>query len=127
MGVNEMGKRLAMLRAQTEESQRDLADVLHVTNAAICRWENSNRGIPAWAIPEICKHYNVSADWFIGLRDKKSGLYECFHCGQNAVSWDADFDFDDYGIDGEGVINTCHCNNCGAHIEYYVGTGEAEE
>lgn len=46
-------------------------------------------------------------------------MYECFHRGARAVIWDADFDFDDYGLDGEGVIHECHCQNCGAEITYY--------
>lgn len=50
-------------------------------------------------------------------------MYECFHCGERAVGWDADFDFSDYGLEGEGIVHTCHCNHCGAHIEYYVPVG----
>ena len=30
------------------------------------------------------------------------GTYECFHCGQRAVVWGADFDPEDYGREGEG-------------------------
>jgi transcription elongation factor Elf1 len=47
-------------------------------------------------------------------------MYECFHCGTKAVIWDADFDFEDYGYDGEGIVHNCHCTNCGAEIEYRV-------
>lgn len=47
--------------------------------------------------------------------------YECFHCGQKSVHWCSDFDFEDYGLlDEEGIIHVCHCDNCGADIEYYV-------
>lgn len=47
--------------------------------------------------------------------------YECFHCGQKSVYWCSDFDFEDYGLlDEEGIIHVCHCDNCGADIEYYV-------
>ena len=47
-------------------------------------------------------------------------MYECFHCGEKSVIWDADFDFADYGEEGEGVIHHCHCTNCGAEIDYYI-------
>ena len=47
-------------------------------------------------------------------------MYQCFHCGQYAVIWGADFDFEDYGLDGVGIVHSCHCSNCGADIEYYV-------
>lgn len=56
-----------------------------------------------------------------------SGFYECFHCGQRAVSWDADFDFSDYGFEGEGIVQNCHCNNCGAEIIYIIPCGEERE
>lgn len=32
-------------------------------------------------------------------------MYECFHCLQKSVIWDSDFDFEDYGYDGEGVVH----------------------
>lgn len=46
--------------------------------------------------------------------------YRCFHCGEETVGWDNDFSFEDYGIEGEGIIHVCHCGNCGAEIEYRV-------
>lgn len=54
-------------------------------------------------------------------------MTQCFNCGQFTVVWEADFDFEDYGIEGEGVIHVCHCDNCGAHIEYYVRSDNEEE
>ena len=55
-------------------------------------------------------------------------MYECFHCGERAVIWDGDFSFEDYGMEGDGIIHVCHCTNCGARIEYYIGldTDESE-
>ena len=47
-------------------------------------------------------------------------MFECFHCGQRSVIWQCDYDFSDYGMDGEGIVHVCHCANCGADIEYYV-------
>lgn len=47
-------------------------------------------------------------------------MYECFHCGERAVYWSSDFDFSDFGLDGEGIIHVCHCGNCGAEIIYEV-------
>ena len=47
-------------------------------------------------------------------------MYECFHCGQRSVCWQNDFAFEDYGYEGEGIVHVCHCDNCGADIEYYV-------
>lgn len=47
-------------------------------------------------------------------------MYECFHCLKRAVIWDADFDFSDFGYDGEGIVHMCHCTNCGAEVEYRI-------
>lgn len=55
-------------------------------------------------------------------------MYECFHCGARAVYWNADFDFDDYGLEGEGIIHECTCGNFGARITYYIAiNGEGED
>ena len=48
------------------------------------------------------------------------GTFECFHCGHRSVVWGSDFSFEDYGLDGEGIIHSCTCSNCGAEIEYRV-------
>lgn len=60
--------------------------------------------------------------WLKDYREliKPRGTYECFHCGNKTVVWDSDFDFSDYGLEGEGVIHVCHCANCGAEIEYRI-------
>ena len=55
------------------------------------------------------------------------GTYQCFHCCTNSVVWDNDFDFEDFGYEGEGIVHMCHCTNCGAEIEYRVSNGTDEE
>lgn len=47
-------------------------------------------------------------------------MYQCFNCLQDTVCWDCDYDFDDFGCEGEGIVHVCHCTNCGADIEYRV-------
>mgnify|MGYP007092167633 CR=1 FL=1 len=54
-------------------------------------------------------------------------MYECFHCGSQSVIWDCDYDYADYGLEGKGIIHTCHCMNCGARIEYYISLDEEGE
>ena len=53
-------------------------------------------------------------------------MYECFHCGCKSVIWDADFTPEEMGYGGEGVVNVCHCENCGAIIHYIVLEEEKE-
>ena len=40
---------------------------------------------------------------------------------------DADFDFADMMLEGEGIVHMCHCFNCGAQIEYYVPIKEESD
>ena len=47
-------------------------------------------------------------------------MFECAHCGARAVIWDCDYDFDDFGYDGEGIVQMFHCCHCGAEIEYDI-------
>lgn len=54
-------------------------------------------------------------------------MYECFNCGHISVIWDCDFSFEDYGLEGEGIVQVLHCTNCGARIEYYIGFDDDEE
>lgn len=64
-------KRLMMLRAEAGESQAYISEVCGVCHASVCRWENGNREIPTHAVIDLCKHYGVSADWVLGLSDKR--------------------------------------------------------
>lgn len=54
-------------------------------------------------------------------------MYECFHCLSRSVVWDCDYDFEDFGYEGEGIVQMCHCENCGAEIEYRVPLNPPEE
>lgn len=54
-------------------------------------------------------------------------MYECFHCGTISVIWDSDFTFEECGLEGEGIVQFCHCTNCGAEIEYRIRIGDEAE
>ena len=43
------------------------------------------------------------------------------------VIWNCDYDFDDFGLDGDGIVQVFHCSSCGAEIEYYISFNEDEE
>lgn len=53
-------------------------------------------------------------------------MFECMNCLSRMVIWDCDYSFDDFGYDGEGIVHICHCQNCGAEIEYRIRFGEEE-
>lgn len=53
-------------------------------------------------------------------------MYKCFHCGGN-LSWNSDFSFEDYGMEGEGIIHCLSCSDCGADVEYYIRLDKEED
>ena len=50
----------------------------------------------------------------------------CIMCGAE-LHWQSDFDFEDYGIEGEGVVSIWECPECGAWHEVYCGERETSE
>lgn len=50
----------------------------------------------------------------------------CIMCGAELI-WQNDYDFEDYGIEGEGVVSTWDCPNCGAWHEVYSGERKTAE
>lgn len=60
------------------------------------------------------------------MKNIDSGV-TCFHCLRNSVIWDCDYEFSDFGYDGEGVVQILHCENCGAEIEYRIRLDDNKE
>lgn len=54
-------------------------------------------------------------------------MYQCFHCLEQSVVWECDYDFEDMGYEGEGFVHICHCTNCGAEIEYRISLEKENE
>lgn len=42
--------------------------------------------------------------------------WRCFLCGSQ-VFWQSDFDFEDYGYEGKGIVQNFTCSKCGAEYE----------
>lgn len=40
--------------------------------------------------------------------------------------WSNDFSFDDYGMNGEGLVSVWSCSGCGATAEFYLEEEEEE-
>ena len=54
-------------------------------------------------------------------------MSECFHCGSDAVIWGGDFTFDEWGLEGEGLVHDLHCASCGARITYEIPFDDEDE
>ena len=41
--------------------------------------------------------------------------------------WDCDYDYEDFGYDGRGIVQVFHCQECGAYIECHVSFDEEDD
>ncbi|MBQ8967274.1 helix-turn-helix transcriptional regulator [Ruminococcus sp.] len=57
---------LKKLRTEKTLTQEDLADVLHISRAAYCRYENESREIPIALLIQLADIYSTSTDYILG-------------------------------------------------------------
>ena len=62
------------MNANMNEQQKDLAEAIGTTQAAISDIENGRRATSFDKLAAICMHYNVSADYLLGLIDDPKPL-----------------------------------------------------
>ena len=44
---------------------------------------------------------------------------KCWHC-KNEIIWGGDHDYEDYGMEGEGIVSNFSCSKCEATYECYL-------
>lgn len=54
-------------------------------------------------------------------------MCKCFNCGHNTVVWQNDFSYEDYDLEGEGIVHVLYCTHCHSDITYYTPLDEEEE
>ena len=50
----------------------------------------------------------------------------CWLCGGKLI-WGADFDAQDYGCEGDGIVATLSCSDCNANVTYVLLNEDEEE
>jgi len=66
-----IGERLKQLRKERGIKQEDLAKIIGVTKSSVSMYE-TNKTTPSYsALAEIVRHFNVSADYLIGVVDEE--------------------------------------------------------
>ena len=50
----------------------------------------------------------------------------CYHCNTELI-WGGDHDFEDYGMEDEGIVTNLSCPNCEAHVEVYLTPNPKKE
>ncbi len=59
------------LREDHDKTQREIAEYLGTTQQVYSRYEKGENEIPVRHIISLCKYYNVSADYILGLDEHK--------------------------------------------------------
>lgn len=62
-------ERLKELRAERGLSILALGNAIAVSDATICRWENGISDIKSDQLIELCKFFEVSSDYILGISD----------------------------------------------------------
>lgn len=61
--------RIRELREDNDKKQEEIAKYLGTTQQVYSRYENGSNEMPIRHIISLCKYYNVSADYILGLSD----------------------------------------------------------
>lgn len=64
-------QRMRELRKETGQPQKVLAELLGVSINQISEMEKGTRMTTLERLPVICRHYHVSADYLLGLSDRR--------------------------------------------------------
>ena len=63
-------KKIRDLREDHDKTQQEIADYLGTSQTMYARYERGANELPIRHLIMLCKYYNVSADYILGLTDK---------------------------------------------------------
>ena len=63
---------LRELREDSDYTQADIAKILSTTQQVYARYEQGINELPLRHLKKLCIFYNVSADYILGLQNKKA-------------------------------------------------------
>ena len=64
-------QRLVEIREDLNHRQKDIADILGITQQSYSLWENGSKVIPLKHLNNLCNYYNLNMDYVIGLSSIK--------------------------------------------------------
>lgn len=67
--IKDLGKRLKELRAEKGVFQKDVASAVHVAQNTIAGYETGSKEPSLEVLVLLCKFYNTSSDYLLGLKD----------------------------------------------------------
>lgn len=60
-------ERLKNLRIDRDKTQKEIAEFLQTEQSYYAKYENGHRPLPVDRLIKLCRYYNVSADYILGL------------------------------------------------------------
>lgn len=64
-------KRIRDLREDNDKTQQEIADLLGTSQTMYARYERGANEMPLRHLFKLCQYYRVSADYILGLTDKR--------------------------------------------------------
>ena len=64
-------QRIQDLRTDADMSQKQLSEILHISQRSYSHYETGSRNIPVEMLIRLAYYYDISVDYLIGRTDKK--------------------------------------------------------
>ncbi len=75
-------QRIKDLREDADKKQKDIAQLLQTETSYYGKYERGIHPLPIDHLITLCKYYNVSADYILGLIDTPVPLNQCNRCNK---------------------------------------------
>ena len=63
--------RLEDLRIDSDKTQIEIANYLHLNREVYRRYEKGEREIPVWALMKLAEFYQTTTDYILGFSDRR--------------------------------------------------------
>ena len=64
-------QRIQDLRTDADMSQKQLSEILHISQRSCSHYETGSRNIPVEMLIRLANYYDISVDYLVGRTDKK--------------------------------------------------------
>ena len=64
-------QKLIEIREDLGLKQKDIANILNITQQSYSLWENGTKIIPLKHLNSLCNYYNISMDYMLGLSNTR--------------------------------------------------------
>ena len=64
-------QRIQDLRTDADMSQKQLSEILHISQRSYSHYETGSRNIPVEMLIRLANYYDISVDYLVGRSDKK--------------------------------------------------------